>query len=203
MMVMIRAVAVAAMATMLAACSITHPNDVAVVSVSKVSKADLEHILGEEAGVPLFLHDTTGDILRVRISTSEDLTVHARDNGSTLGANSSFCNSDRELRTYPSVYAMSRDARQVRGTAEQAPALPTAGSKLHEYDTFTLVWWTRQDDRSSPPYDLASAPQDICLRLQGGGIALKFRSNVVRITREQIRTVLSPARNSTLATDPS
>lgn len=171
------AIAIAVVAAGLSACTFTFPRDLSVVSISKVSRADLTRIVGADAELPFF--NSEDGFVVVRVSTHQDIISHAAKRGSTLGANGWLCDDGREIQTAPDVYVQGRGAYSPpsRDAWLTKPMKPT-GAGLYEYDTVHLL-----------PGRGQGAPQEVCLQI-GGWYWFVFESNVVRVGGKEIEAAI-------------
>jgi hypothetical protein len=176
-------ISIAVVAVAQSGCTTTFPNDLTVISIEEIHRADLTRVIGRDAQLPMFA--TGEDFLVVRIGTHQDVVAHAVERNSLLAANAWFCDSGQEVATPLRLYVQGREVRYN----EQARAPEPTAAGIYEYDTIHLVARSPQV-AAFPPYDLGSAPQDICLQVAGSNMVFAFESNVVRVTKEQIKVAI-------------
>jgi hypothetical protein len=181
------ATAIAVVTAGLSACTTTFPRDLSVVSISKVSRADLTRIVGADAELPFFRGED--EFVVVRVSTHQDIISHAAKRHSTLVANGRLCDDDREIQTAPEVYVQGRGTyTPLSRDAWLAKPMEPTGAGLYEYDTVHSLQWRGQVEGFAD-YDLRRAPQDVCLQI-GGWYWFVFESNVVRVGGKEIEAAI-------------
>lgn len=180
-------------------CATNYPVDLNLVSVSKIKRSDISEVVGDDENLPIIEYWTSSDFLKVDVSTKEDLAYYANKTDSTLNVGAYFCDSPEKvvLLGLSSIYM---EGVRVSGMAG-LEGIDASKENLFVYDLVLFVTWDKERDLPGAlkkdkdqlvylQFDLEKDPLDICLSVGGGNMTNSYRSNVIRISRNQIKTAL-------------
>ena len=182
---------------LLAACGfpLPPPDEIGFVGGRIVDSLEIAQLRG--------YHGSDGDILEVQVSTATDLVSYRGQYDTSVSAEAFFCDmpGKLEINMNPSVYWLGLgDVMAVSLYPEPDADYVRARDRIAGKGHFIFVVFINLSGsfRGYPyvEYNIRREPGDLCLRLNGGSIALgrAFESNLVHISREEIRKIVARRR---------
>jgi hypothetical protein len=148
-------------------------------------------VVSERESLPSELRDWPfpGRIVRIELSTSQNIRTIARDKELNLRSDVYFCGDKAHVL---SKLRYVFDSEGVLGH-NPAPAQSGEGSSIYLYvaERAEAARDIESGERSIPAYDLSGDARDVCVQLHGYNMALEgFSSNVAMVKRQTIDEAL-------------
>jgi len=173
-------------------------------SIRVVKRVSIASVIGRDVSIPLIKDWTNGNFIVVEITTDKDLLELTRRLGSTMQANSWFCQKPETVvrLNLPDVYTKSKSVGEWNLIFEKTGKVGKEIDKpIFKYEVVLLQKWNRvweisdalKKDKKQVYYlkhDLEETPQDICISLTGGNMTQSIKSNEIVIPAAEIESVL-------------
>jgi hypothetical protein len=174
-------------------------NSVKIDSIEYIKRQDVNQIIGEDVKIPIISEWATGDYILVRVKVKDDLIEYLKKDTFTFYQHSHFCDKKSEvvLLGLSNIYKDGLSSGDIYSRENFYKILP---NDIYEFIIFTS--W--QKDRSLQEslrniksqkfylkYNLLEESNDICISIAGTNMMSSYKTNEIRITKEQIENVLN------------
>ena len=169
-------------------CTTTYPSDLKMTSLDLVSVPTIDF----RPNAKSHLTDNGGMyLLKLEVTTAEDILTYAKSNGYSFHIDSFLCNETdlNQSIAYDSIFVGKRDISYKWWNIDPLEVFDSSGLA-----TYTIYLDLDSSETLLPEqdsFDLVNNPQDVCVFLTGRSMFEGFKSNVVKVKKEEIASRLN------------